>query len=54
MVLLNRGELRAAISEHKRADTLQPKMPETLPELGKASAAAGDVDAAERLLREVL
>jgi tetratricopeptide (TPR) repeat protein len=54
VVLLNRGEVRAAIGELQRADTLQPKMPETLLELGKASAAAGDTDAAERLLREVL
>ena len=54
MVLLNRGELRAGIAELRRADALAPNMPETLLELGKATSAAGDMDAAERLLRAVL
>jgi tetratricopeptide (TPR) repeat protein len=53
VVLLNRGEVRAATSELRRADTLQPGMPETLLELGKASVATGDLSTAEKLLREV-
>ena len=36
VVLLNRGQVRDAISELKRANSLQPDMPETLLELGKA------------------
>lgn len=54
LVLLNRGQVREAIVELQRANTLRPGMPETLLELGKASAASGDLAAAEKLLREVL
>ena len=51
---MNRGETRAAVAELRRADALQPDMPETLLELGKALAASGETDAAEKLFRRVL
>jgi tetratricopeptide (TPR) repeat protein len=54
VVLANRGEVRAALAELQRANTLQPDMPETLLELGKATIAAGDDAAAEKLFRRVL
>jgi hypothetical protein len=44
---MNRGETRAAIAELRRADGLQPDTPETLLELGKATAASGELDTAE-------
>lgn len=54
LVLLNRGESRAALAELQRAHTLQPGMPETLLELGKATAAMGDLPAAEKFFQKVL
>jgi tetratricopeptide (TPR) repeat protein len=52
VVLMNRGDTRAALAELERA--LQPDMPETLLELGKARAASGDAAAAEKLFRRVV
>ena len=43
IVLMNRGEVRGALAEFERANALQPDMPETLVELGKATAAGGGV-----------
>ena len=54
VVLINRGEISAALAELERANTLQPDMPETLLELGKVRASSGDVTAAERLFRSVI
>jgi len=54
VVLMNRGETRAAAAELRRADALQPDMPETLLELGRAIAASGETDSAEKLFRRVL
>jgi len=54
LVLTNRGRTQEAVVELRRANALQPAMPETLLELGKATAAAGDPSAAEKLLREAL
>jgi tetratricopeptide (TPR) repeat protein len=54
IVLLNRGQVRDAIVELNRANTLQPDMPETLLALGKAMAATGEAAGAEKLLRRVL
>jgi tetratricopeptide (TPR) repeat protein len=54
IVLLNRGETRAAVAELQRANALQPDMPETLLELGKATTAVGEVAKAEKLFRRVL
>jgi len=53
-VLLNRGQVRQAIAELERADVLRPDMPETLLELGKATAIAGDHARAEKFLQRVL
>jgi tetratricopeptide (TPR) repeat protein len=53
-VLLNRGQVREAIVELTRADTLQPDMPETLLALAKAMDAAGQTTGAEKLLLRVL
>ena len=50
IVLANRGAMREAMAELQRANVLQPGVPETLLELGKATAAAGDGVAAEKLL----
>src|SRR5262249_48676539 len=52
--LMNRGETRAALAELERANILQPDMPETLLEMGKARAASGDAATAEKLFRRVL
>src|SRR5260370_21120419 len=54
LVLLNRGDAAAALNELRRANQLQPNMPETLLELGKASATTGDTAAAEHLFLQVL
>jgi len=54
VVLLNRGQIRDALTELLRANDLQPKMPETLLELGKATAAGGGYASAEKLFRQVL
>ena len=54
LVLLNRGETRLAMAELQRANALQPETPEILLDLGKASAAAGDTAAAEKLFLGVL
>src|SRR6202035_3997795 len=51
VVLMNRGEVRSGLAELQRANALQPDMPETLLELGKASAAAGEVALAEKLFQ---
>jgi tetratricopeptide (TPR) repeat protein len=53
-VLLNLGRTQQALAELKRANALQPDMPETLLELAKASFAADDSATAERLLRKLL
>ena len=53
-MLLKRGRARDAVAEFKRASELRPGMPETLLELGKATAATGDFASAEKLLRQVL
>jgi tetratricopeptide (TPR) repeat protein len=54
VVLLNRGRVRDAIDELQRANKLQPDMPETLLEIGKAMATAGDPTGAEKLFLRVL
>ncbi|MCI0387416.1 MAG: tetratricopeptide repeat protein [Acidobacteria bacterium] len=53
-VLLNRGQVREAIAELKRANELQPEMPEILLEFGKAAAAAGEFALSEKLFRQIL
>src|SRR5262249_51409357 len=53
-VLLNLGRVPDALAELKRANALEPGMPETLLELAKANALSGDLAAAERLLRSLL
>jgi Flp pilus assembly protein TadD len=53
-VLLNRGEVASALMELSRANSLQPDVPETLLELGKAQLASGDLSAAEKSFRQVL
>ncbi|HEY2981903.1 MAG TPA: tetratricopeptide repeat protein [Anaerolineales bacterium] len=53
-VLLNRGRVREAVGELKRANGLRPGMPETLLELGKATAAVGEFASAETLLQKVV
>jgi tetratricopeptide (TPR) repeat protein len=50
----NLGRTPDAIAELRRADGLQPAMPETQLELGKLLNSSGDAAAAERLLRKVL
>jgi tetratricopeptide (TPR) repeat protein len=54
VVLLHRGQVREAMAELKRANELQPEMPETLLEFGKATAAAGEFASAEKLFRQIL
>ena len=54
MVALNRGQVREAIAVLERANSLQPDMPETLLELGRALATAGDTAGAEKPLTRVL
>lgn len=54
LVLLNRGQTPEALAALKRADALQPGMPETLFELAKATATDGDLNGAEKLFRRVL
>src|SRR5205823_42836 len=54
LVLLNRGRLAEAIAELKRANDLQPGMPETLLELGKAMNASGDPKGATIYLEQAL
>jgi tetratricopeptide (TPR) repeat protein len=54
VTLGNLGRTVDAIAELKRAMTLQPDMPETLLELGKALNAAGDAKSAEQYLQKVL
>ena len=49
---MNRGEIRAAVAELQRADGLQPDMPETLLELGKAMALSGEPDTAVQWLEQ--
>jgi len=51
---LNRGQVREAIAVLERANSLQPDMPETLLELGRALATAGDTAGAEKPLTRVL
>src|SRR5262249_15516804 len=53
-VLLDLGRTSEALAELKRANALEPDMPETLLELAKASFASGEPDTAERLLRKLL
>lgn len=53
-VLLTRGESAAGLKELTRAAALQPDMPETLLELGKAEAAAGDPLRAESAWRRIV
>src|SRR5262249_60123209 len=54
IVLLNRGRIADAVAELKRANALEPDTPETLLDLGKATATAGDLAAAEKLLLRAL
>jgi len=54
LVLLNRGDVPGAIAELERSRTLRPDMAETLLDLGRARAAAGESGAAEKLFRRVL
>jgi tetratricopeptide (TPR) repeat protein len=54
VVLAQRGLTKDAIAELRRANLLQPDMPETLLELGKALNAAGDPASAEPILRKLL
>ncbi|HCC58623.1 MAG TPA: hypothetical protein DEQ47_15465 [Solibacterales bacterium] len=54
LVLLNRGRTAEALPELQRADALRPGMPETLLELAKAKATAGDPAGAEKLFRQVI
>ena len=54
IVLMNRGEVLSGRAELERANALQPDVPETLVELGKATAAAGEIAAAEKLFRRVV
>ncbi len=54
VLLLNRGQVHDAVTELKRSNSLRPDMPETLLELGKATAAAGEFAAAEKLFLRVL
>src|SRR5206468_7443750 len=54
IVLMNRGDVPGAVAELERANALRPDMPETLVELGKAIAAAGDTGAAEKLFHRVV
>jgi tetratricopeptide (TPR) repeat protein len=53
-VLMNQGRAAEAIGELKRANDLQPGMPETLLELGKAMNATGDPASAAAYLQQVL
>jgi tetratricopeptide (TPR) repeat protein len=53
-VLASRGRAAEALAELKRADALQPGMPETLFELGKLLNASGEAPAAEAYLKQVL
>jgi tetratricopeptide (TPR) repeat protein len=53
-VLLNLGRIPEALAELKRANALEPDMPEILFELGKATHAAGDPAGAENLLVRVI
>lgn len=53
-VLLNRGDTRQALAKLQLADQLQPNMPETLLELGKAQAALGEHGSAEKTFRRVV
>ncbi len=52
--LLNLGNAREALTTLQRADRLQPDMPETLFELGKAEVATSDNAAAEKHFLRVL
>ena len=52
--LLQPGKAREARIELRRADRLQPDMPETLYSLGKAAALAGDPPAAEKAWMKLL
>lgn len=54
LVLMNRGDTRQALVTLQRADQLQPDMPETLLELGKAEVALGEHASAEKHFRRVL
>lgn len=54
VVLLQRGDTKAALLELERSNRLKPDMPETLIELGRATAAAGNLAAAEALFRRLL
>lgn len=53
-VLLNQGNTADALLYLKRANELRPDMPETLLELAKAYALAGELVPAEKLLRRLL
>ena len=54
LVLLNRGRLKDAVAELTRANGLQPDMPETLLELGRALNASGAPAAAAGYLEHAL
>lgn len=53
-VLLNQGNNAAALTELRRANQLQPDMPETLLDLGKAELAAGSLAAAQQSFEKLL
>ncbi|BDC49898.1 hypothetical protein F183_A22140 [Bryobacterales bacterium F-183] len=53
-VLLNQGNNAAALSELRRANQLQPDMPETLLDLGKAELAAGSLPNAQQAFEKLL
>jgi len=53
-MLLTKGESAAGLKTLRRADELRPEMPETLLELGKAEAAAGDPARAEKAWLKVV
>ncbi len=53
-VLLNRGDLPSSLRELERSDRLKPGMPETLLELGRARAANGANDGAEKAFLQLL
>ncbi len=53
-VFSNQGKAREALGALRQADELQPGMPETILELGKAEAATGDAAGAEKHFTHVV
>ena len=54
LVLLNRGDTKQAFATLQHSDQLQPDMPQTLLELGKAETALGEHASAEKHFRRIL